>query len=39
MKLAFIVHVEPHGPQRGREPLRRTMLLLTQRYIGQFLID
>ena len=31
--------VEPHGPLWGREPLRRKMLLLTQRYISQFLID
>jgi len=30
--------VEPHGPIWGREPLRRTMLLLTKRYISQFLV-
>ena len=29
--------IEPHGPIWGREPLRETMLLLTRRYIGQFL--
>ena len=30
--------IEPHGPLWGREPLRRAMLLLTQRYIKQFLL-
>jgi len=30
--------IEPHGPKWGRPPLRRTMLLLTQRYIRQFLV-
>jgi sugar phosphate isomerase/epimerase len=28
---------EPHGPLWSRPPLRRTMLLLSQRYISQFL--
>jgi sugar phosphate isomerase/epimerase len=31
--------VEPHGPIWSREPMRATMLLLTQRHIKQFLID
>jgi sugar phosphate isomerase/epimerase len=30
--------IEPHGSIWGRPPLRRTMLLLTQRYIRQFLL-
>jgi sugar phosphate isomerase/epimerase len=30
--------IEPHGPLWSRPPLREKMLLLTQRYIGQFLI-
>jgi len=30
--------IEPHGPLWGRPPLRAKMLLLTQRYIGQFMI-
>jgi sugar phosphate isomerase/epimerase len=30
--------IEPHGPLWGRDPLRRTMLLLSQRHIRQFLI-
>jgi sugar phosphate isomerase/epimerase len=30
--------IEPHGPKWSRPPLREKMLLLTQRYIGQFLI-
>ncbi len=30
--------IEPHGPIWGQPPLRRTMLLLTQRYIRQFLL-
>ena len=30
--------IEPHGRTWGRPPLRRTMLLLTQRYISQFLV-
>ena len=30
--------IEPHGPLWGREPLRRKMLLLSQRYISQFLL-
>ena len=30
--------IEPHGAKWGREPLRRTMLLLSQRYIQQFLL-
>jgi sugar phosphate isomerase/epimerase len=30
--------IEPHGPVWSREPLRETMLLLTGRYIGQFLV-
>jgi len=29
---------EPHGPLWGREPLRRTMLLLSKRHISQFLV-
>jgi sugar phosphate isomerase/epimerase len=29
--------IEPHGPIWGHPPLRRTMLLLSQRYIRQFL--
>jgi sugar phosphate isomerase/epimerase len=31
--------IEPHGPLWSRPPLREKMLLLTQRYIGQFLLD
>jgi len=30
--------IEPHGPKWSRPPLRRAMLLLTQRHIGQFLL-
>jgi len=30
--------IEAHGPKWSRDPLRRRMLLLTQRYIGQFLL-
>jgi sugar phosphate isomerase/epimerase len=30
--------IEPHGPIWSRPPLRRTMLLLTQRYMQQFLL-
>ena len=30
--------IEPHGPIWGHPPLRRTMLLLSQRYIWQFLL-
>lgn len=30
--------IEPHGPIWSRPPLRRTMLLLTQRYSKQFLL-
>jgi sugar phosphate isomerase/epimerase len=30
--------IEPHGPLWSRPPLRRKMLLLTQRYIRQFII-
>ena len=30
--------IEPHGPKWSRPPLRETMLLLTQRHIGQFLV-
>jgi sugar phosphate isomerase/epimerase len=30
--------IEPHGPKWSRPPLRRKMLLLTQRYINQFLM-
>ncbi len=30
--------IEPHGAVWGRDPLRRTMLLLSQRHIGQFLL-
>lgn len=30
--------IEPHGPLWGRDPLRPKMLLLTQRYISQFLL-
>ena len=30
--------IEPHGPLWGKPPLREKMLLLTQRYISQFLI-
>jgi sugar phosphate isomerase/epimerase len=30
--------IEPHGPRWSRPPLRRKMLLLTKRYIQQFLI-
>ena len=30
--------IEPHGPKWSRPPLREKMLLLTQRYIGQFLV-
>jgi sugar phosphate isomerase/epimerase len=30
--------IEPHGPLWSRDPLRRTMLLLTQRHIRQFLV-
>lgn len=30
--------LEPHGPLWSRPPLREKMLLLTKRYIGQFLI-
>jgi sugar phosphate isomerase/epimerase len=29
---------EPHGPKWSVDPLREKMLLLTQRYIGQFLV-
>jgi len=30
--------IEPHGPLWSRPPLRRTMILLSQRYIKQFLL-
>lgn len=30
--------IEPHGPIWGRPPLRRTMILLSQRFIQQFLL-
>ncbi len=30
--------IEPHGPLWSRPPLRRTMLLLTQKYMSQFLL-
>ena len=30
--------IEPHGPKWSRPPLREKMLLLTQRYISQFLV-
>lgn len=30
--------IEPHGPKWSRPPLRRKMLLLSQRYIRQFLV-
>jgi len=30
--------IEPHGAKWSRPPLRRAMLLLTQRHIGQFLL-
>ncbi len=30
--------MEPHGPLWGREPLRSRMLLLSQRYISQFVL-
>jgi len=30
--------IEPHGPLWSRPPLRRKMLLLTQRYIRQFMV-
>ncbi len=30
--------IEPHGPKWSRPPLREKMLLLTQRYIKQFLV-
>jgi len=30
--------IEPHGPLWSRDPLRRTMLLLSQRHIRQFLL-
>jgi sugar phosphate isomerase/epimerase len=29
--------IEPHGPIWSRPPMRKTMLLLTQRYMDQFL--
>jgi sugar phosphate isomerase/epimerase len=31
--------IEPHGPLWSREPLRRTMILLSQRHIRQFLLE
>jgi sugar phosphate isomerase/epimerase len=30
--------IEPHGPLWSRPPLREKMLLLTQRYMKQFLV-
>lgn len=30
--------MEPHGPKWSRPPLREKMLLLSQRYIGQFIL-
>lgn len=30
--------IEPHGPKWSRPPLRRAMILLSQRYIQQFLV-
>lgn len=30
---------EPHGPLWGKEPLRRKMLLLTKKYLSQFLLE
>jgi len=30
---------EPHGPLWGKPPLREKMLLLTKKYLGQFLLD
>ena len=30
--------IEPHGAIWGRDPLREKMLLLSQRYVGQFLV-
>ena len=30
--------IEPHGPIWGAEPMRTKMLLLTQRYMRQFLL-